>query len=192
MSKASAELTLTAPIDRQVKRREPDLEDAAAGERAGSRRSRRRAAGRRRGPSRAGTAKPPHLVDAAGDVAQGDRRAGQQAADEAAAGLVVTGEQQPQRHQQHGVEHDPHRDVDEGEPAHGPRRRPGVAAGARAARRPTRASATAPIEATASTVISPRVSKPRKSTRITLTTLRPWPSGTERATISSDTGGVSR
>ena len=55
---------------------------------------------------------------------------------------------------------------------------------------PHPASATAPIDATASTVISPRVSKPRKSTRITLTTLRPWPSGTERPTISSDTGGL--
>ena len=70
-------------------------------------------------------------------------------------------------------------------------RRSGLAAFA-PARRPTRASATAPIDATASTVISPRVSKPRKSTRITLTTLRPWPSGSDRATISSDTGGAMR
>ena len=46
----------------------------------------------------------------------------------------------------------------------------------------------------ASTVISPSVSKPRKSTRVTLTTLRPWPSGTERAIIASDTvvGGLDR
>ena len=37
-----------------------------------------------------------------------------------------------------------------------------------------RRSATTPTAATASTVISPRVSKPRKSTRITFTTLRPF------------------
>ena len=34
-----------------------------------------------------------------------------------------------------------------------------------------------PIAAATRTVISPSVSKPRMSTRITLTTLRPWPSG---------------
>ncbi|CFU02866.1 Uncharacterised protein [Bordetella pertussis] len=46
-----------------------------------------------------------------------------------------------------------------------------------------------------STVISPRVSKPRKSTRITLTTLVPPPSGSARSVkkleIVSPTGRVS-
>ena len=103
------------------------------------------------------------LVDAAGDVAQRDGRAGQQAADEPAAGLVVAGEEQPERHHQHGVEHDPHRDVDErragatgvGGRRRRARRRSRRRVGDRRGRaRPRRWTATA------STVISPSVSKP--------------------------------
>ncbi len=48
------------------------------------------------------------------------------------------------------------------------------------------------MAAAASTVISPIVSMPRKSTRITFTTLRPPPSGSDRSTISSDTGSAVR
>ena len=55
------------------------------------------------------------FLDAAGDVAQRDGRPGKEPADEAPAGLVVAGEQQPQRHHHDRVEHDPHGNVDEGE-----------------------------------------------------------------------------
>ena len=48
------------------------------------------------------------------------------------------------------------------------------------------------MAAATSTVISPMVSMPRMSTRITLTTLWPWPSGRARSTISADTDGLVR
>ena len=48
------------------------------------------------------------------------------------------------------------------------------------------------MAAALSTVISPSVSKPRKSTRITFTTLRPPPSGTDRSTISPEIGSACR
>ncbi len=61
-----------------------------------------------------------------------------------------------------------------------------------ARRRASRSSARTPIAAVASTVISPIVSKPRKSTRMTLTMLRPWPSvGPNRQKYSRSRGAVS-
>ena len=136
-----------------------------------------------------------HLVDAAGDVAHGDPGAGDEAADEAAAGMVVPGDEQVHRSQQHGEVDHRHRRADEVDR----RARRGVGASARflgatsdrrRGRRPARASATAPIEAATRTVISPSVSKPRKSTRMTLTTLRPSASGKDRSIISVDTGSA--
>ncbi len=54
---------------------------------------------------------------------------------------------------------------------------PSAATAGRPGRRPARARATVPMAAAVSTEISPSVSRPRMSTRITLTTLRPSPSG---------------
>ncbi len=51
---------------------------------------------------------------------------------------------------------------------------------------------TMPRAATSRTMISPRVSRARKSTRITLTTLRPCASGSARARYSSPTGTAVR
>src|SRR5690606_26223637 len=130
----------------------------------------------------------PDLVHAAGHVPEGDGGPRHQAADEAAAGLVVAGEEQPEGAHLQGVEHHPHRAVEQDEP---------VQASASCfsmwwGRRLARASATAPMAAAASTVISPMVSRPRKSTRITFTTFRPWPSGSARSTISPEMGSAVR
>ena len=125
---------------------------------------------------------PAHLDDAAADVPQRDRGAGDDAAGEAAAGLVVAGEQQVERADHHDREHHAHRHLERHQPRDVHRRRDrGDCAGGGGAlgATPARASATVPIAAIASTVISPSVSKPRKSTRITFTTFLPPPSGTD-------------
>src|SRR5690606_24771273 len=147
----------------------------------------------------------PHVVDPAGDVHERDHRSGDQAADEPAPRLVVPGEQQVEREDERGVEDQSRGDVDDDRPAHPPSSSvdwgdgtagaapgsasrasgagdavPGGALG-RPVRRPTRASATTPRPAAASTLISPSVSSPRKSTSTTLTTLRPPASGNDRS-----------
>src|SRR5690606_23175453 len=130
----------------------------------------------------------PDLVHAAGHVPEGDGGPRHQAADEAAAGLVVAGEEQPEGAHLQGVEHHPHRAVEQDEP---------VQASASCfsmwwGRRLARASATAPMAAAASTVISPMVSRPRKSTRITFTTLPAWPPGRPRSATAPATGPAAR
>ena len=117
VSKASAELILTGADDRQLERRETGVEHGPAGEqRCGRGPSGEEQSGAEDRPWPEPRAAP-DLVDAARDVAERDRRAGEETAHEAAAGLVVAGEQQPERHHHHGVEHDSHRHVDEREPS---------------------------------------------------------------------------
>ena len=96
---------------------------------------------------------PADLADAPGDVAQRHGGAGHDAADEAAARLVVAGEEQPQRADHDGGEDDAHGDVDRDEALHGDRRE--RSARSRPGRRPARARATVPMAAAVSTVSSP-------------------------------------
>ena len=170
MSKARVVEACTWPEQRRVERSQAERRSAP---------DRRRAAAARavdRGERDAGAEDRPRwkrliprtAVDAPGEVAQGDRRAGDEPADEAAAGLVVPGEQQVQRADEHGVEQQPascsrngsrrqsarlrappascRRDLRGGDAA--PPAAPGAGQGDRADRRG------------ASTVISPSVSKP--------------------------------
>jgi hypothetical protein len=58
------------------------------------------------------------LGAAARHVPEHEGRAGHQAADEAAAGLVVTGEQQVQAEHEHGVEGQPHAGLEDHRAAH--------------------------------------------------------------------------
>ena len=67
---------------------------------------------------------PADVGETAADVAQGDRRAGHDPADEAAAGLVVPGEEQPQRTDHDGREHDADRHLDGDQAGHHDARRP--------------------------------------------------------------------
>ena len=112
MSNTSADVTFTDAEQREVERERTGLQHVAAeqqrhdggghgDQQAGAEHDPRPAAG-----------EPAHLVDPAGDVAQRHGRAGDDAADESAAGLVVAGEQQPQRADHHGGEDDAHGDVD--------------------------------------------------------------------------------
>ncbi len=190
MSKASAEDTLMWPSSGRSSSKDADVEDAVAEQqRHDRRRDRDQHAGAEHHP-RPPTGQSTHLGETAADVAQRHRGAGDDAADEATAGLVVPGEQQPQRAEHHGREHDAHRHVDGGDAGDEDAWRtplPSAAVSPRPGRRPARASATVPMAAAVSTVISPSVSKPRKSTRITLTTLRPPPSGSAPARSSRRT-----
>lgn len=91
---------------------------------------------------------------------------GDEAPDEASPRLVVAAQQQVHREHEHERE--------EEAPGGGEDERAHRVSSSGERRR---SSATMPTAAIASTVISPRVSKPRKSTRITFTTLRPFASG---------------
>ena len=110
-----------------------------------------------------------HGLLAAGCPREDHGDAGDESSREPAAGLVVAHEEQVRReHQQGAGDRDGTVLEDRGstsEPHSSSFRSTGT----------TRAAA--PSVAATSTVISPRVSKPRKSTRITLTTLPPWASG---------------
>ena len=156
MSNTSADVILTFAEQAAVERERPAL--AAPRRRTAAARWRERRdqqAGAEHHP-RPAARQPADLGDATGDVAQRDRGSGHDPADEAAAGLVVPGEQQLQRSDHHRDEHDAHRHVEGHEPAerHGRRcgaRRAGVAARRAPGRRPARARATVPIAAAAST-----------------------------------------
>ena len=91
---------------------------------------------------------------------QHERGGHDETADEPASRCVVAAQQQEQREQQEERHQEPRR-RSEDERCHGCRSRP------------MRSSARTPIATVTSTVISPSVSKPRKSTRMTFTTLRP-------------------
>src|SRR3954463_6503916 len=97
---------------------------------------------------------------AVGHDVQHEGRGNDQTADESPAGFVVPAQEQKQRkeHQQRHQE---------------ARRRPQDQRAHRLRSFPIRSSALTPIATVTSTVVSPNVSKPLKSTRITLTTLRP-------------------
>src|SRR5690606_29648813 len=125
------------------------------------------------------------------DVPQHHRRARDETAHEAATGLVVPGEQQEHREQQRGVEDGARAGGEDERPlsSHGS---PASVESPPASARPARTRPAMPSPATASTLISPRVSRPRKSTRMTLTMLRPPASGSARSTYSPDTGVLRR
>src|SRR5690606_8435037 len=121
------------------------------------------------------------------DGEEQDAHAGDQAADEAATRRVMATQHDVERikhgHDQNGrgrgAQDQRRSHAGSLEPVCGSMATgPGGAAGSRAARpgraTPERSKATTPKAAIASTVISPRVSRARKSTRITLTTLCPW------------------
>ena len=178
MSNASAEVSLTVAEQRQVERRRrrprAPIRRTAAGRRAVT--AAISDAGAEHEP-RLAPRQPAHLGDAAADVAQRDRGAGDDAAGEAAAGLVVAGEQQVERADHHDGEHHAHRHLERHEARHVHGRRDGgdrADGGGGARRDDGRRGRARPCRSrrSASTVISPSVSKPRKSTRITLTTLR--------------------
>src|SRR4029079_5084660 len=124
-----------------------------------------------------------------------DRGADHEPAHEPATRLVVPGEEEPHRADEHrGEDHLRGEGADHVAAVHGTGSRSGAPSGVpldatgRSLRRTARASATDPMAAVASTVISPIVSRPRKSTRITLTTLRPCASGSARSIISCEIG----
>src|ERR671911_1059762 len=128
-----------------------------------------------------------HVVDATRYVDERHRRGGHETADEAAARLVVPGKQQVHRQDQRGREDQPHRGVDDHRSLHS-----SASSALAGDRRPTRASATTPTAATASTEISPNVSRPRKSTSTTSTTLRPSASGSDISTSFDEIGVATR
>src|SRR5690606_26177756 len=116
---------------------------------------------------RIGLQRPAHCRRSHRDAVDRDRGGGDQPADEAAARLVVPAQHDEDREGEHH-HRDHRRDGAEDQRVHD----------ASARRRAPRISASTAMPAVITTEISPSVSSPRKSTRMTLTTLWPWASGT--------------